>query len=82
MEFKFDFFDIHMNIKRTTSHDCCAFKWQNINRSLISNHYYYHSMAFLFLLNLFWFFNSTDHKHEIIDNIFLNPKCYCYEYGC
>jgi hypothetical protein len=31
MDFLFEIFDIHMNEKTTTYHDCHDFKWQNIN---------------------------------------------------
>jgi len=31
MNFWFGFFDIHMNEKVITCHDCHDFKWQNIN---------------------------------------------------
>ncbi len=31
MNFLFELFDIHMNEKQTTCHDCYGFKWQNIN---------------------------------------------------
>jgi hypothetical protein len=35
MDFWFEFFDIHMNEKKTTYHACHGFKWQNINISSI-----------------------------------------------
>jgi hypothetical protein len=31
MNFWFEFFDIHMNEKATTCHECHGFKWKNIN---------------------------------------------------
>ncbi len=31
MNFLFEFFNIHMNEKTTTCHECHGFKWQNIN---------------------------------------------------
>jgi hypothetical protein len=31
VDFWFEFFDIHMNEKEITYHDCHGFKWQNIN---------------------------------------------------
>jgi hypothetical protein len=31
MDFWIKFFDIHMNEKTITCHDCHGFKWQNIN---------------------------------------------------
>jgi hypothetical protein len=47
MEFWFEFFNIHMNEKIITCHDCHGFKWKNINIYPILIAFLYNSMPFL-----------------------------------
>jgi hypothetical protein len=47
MDFRFEFFDIHMNEKGPIHHDCHGFKWQNINISQILTIFRAHLTSFL-----------------------------------
>jgi hypothetical protein len=47
MDFWFEFLNIHMNEKGTTSHDGHGFKWQNINIFSILTIFLHHPMPLL-----------------------------------